>query len=254
MDDSPEIAATACAAQARLSDGPPDRLDIAKLAHELRTPLAAIVALAEIMRDERLGPLTDQRYRGYAVDIHDSAVHALSVLSSFLEPDAGSAEALPMVFAEIDVAAVAASSVSALAPLAERAGVRLSLNPAPRLPHLIADRRSLKQILLNLIANAVRFTPPGGDVQLSTRYECRRALSIEVADTGDGMTEAELSRALAPNAGPGAAGCRRAGSGYGLPLVRALAAANGGTLELESVRGQGTRATVRFAHERVVPV
>jgi signal transduction histidine kinase len=256
MDDSHEIAATAGAAQAGSSDRPPNGLDIAKLAHELRTPLAAIVALAEIMRDERLGALPDQRYRGYAADIHDSAVHALAVLAGFLEPDAGQAGPLPMVFNEIDVALVAASSVSALAPLAERSGVRLSLDPAPRLPNLIADRRSLKQILLNLIANAVRFTPPGGEVRLSTRYECMSALSVEVADTGDGMTEAELQRVLAPRAAPGAAGCHHAGSGsgYGLPLVRALAAANGGTLELQSARGRGTRATIRFAHERVVPV
>jgi signal transduction histidine kinase len=252
MDDSRHIAATARDAP-EVGDSSRQAPDIAKLSHELRTPLAAIAALAEIMRDERLGPLADARYRGYAGDIHDSAVHALGVLSSFLEPGAGQAGPPPMVFAEIDVAAVAAGSVSAYAPLAERAGVRLALAAPPGLPHLVADRRSLKQILLNLIANAVRFTPPGGEVGVSTFYECGVALGIEVADTGDGMSEAELNRVLV--AAPGAAGCgRRAGSGLGLPLVRALAAANGGVLELESARGQGTRARVRFAPDRVVPV
>jgi signal transduction histidine kinase len=249
MDDSRRIAATASEAPAP-GEGPRQAPDIAKLSHELRTPLAAIVALAEIMRDERLGPLADARYRGYAGDIHDSALHALGVLSSFLEPGAGQVGSPPMVFAEIDVAAVAASSVSAYVPLAERAGVRLALVAPPGLPHLVADRRSLKQILLNLIANAVRFTPPGGAVQVSAHYECGAALGIEVADTGDGMSEAELKRVLGSAPGCG----RRAGSGLGLPLVRALAAANGGVLELESARGQGTRARVRFASDRVVPV
>jgi signal transduction histidine kinase len=258
MDDSPEIADAALAAlparRPTLRDGP----DIARLAHELRTPLAAIAALAEIMRDERLGALADARYRGYAGDIHDSALHALGVLSSFLEPADARGKVLPMVFAEIDVAEVAAGSVSALAPLARRAGVRLVLDAEPRLPHLVADRRSLKQILLNLIANAVRFTPPRGRVRVGTRYHCGGAVSLEVADTGDGMSAAELRRVLAAGAASGAAAASRrnggAGSGFGLPLVRALAAANGGSLEIESARGQGTRAIVRFAHDRVVPV
>ncbi len=258
MDDSPEIADTALAAlparRLPVQDGP----DIARLAHELRTPLAAIAALAEIMRDEQLGLLADARYRGYAGDIHDTAVHALGVLSSFLEPGDGCGKALPMVFAEVDVAEVAARSVSALAPLARRAGVRLMLDAQPRLPHLVADRRSLKQILLNLIANAVRFTPPRGRVRVGTRYHCGGAVSLEVADTGDGMSAAELQRVLAGGTASGTAAARQngggAGSGFGLPLVRALAAANGGALEIESARGEGTRAIVRFAHDRVVPV
>ncbi|HXF53906.1 MAG TPA: HAMP domain-containing sensor histidine kinase [Hyphomicrobiaceae bacterium] len=252
MNDSIHLAATAADSAVSGPDSLPTP-DIAKLIHELKTPLAAIAALAEIMRDERLGPLPDRRYRGYAADIHESAIHAIGVLTSLLEPAPGQNARAPMVFAEVDVAAIVASSVSTFSPLAERGGVRLRLHSRPRLPHLIADRRSLKQILLNLIANAVRFTPPGGEVELSTRYECNTALCIKVADNGDGMSEAELQRAL--SAGPKKAGRpHRARSGLGLELVRALAAANGGVLEIESARGQGTCATVRFGPDRIVPV
>jgi len=252
MNDSIHIAATAGDSAASEPDSRPTP-DIAKLTHELKTPLAAIAALAEIMRDERLGPLPDRRYRGYAADIHDSAMHAIGVLTSLLEPAAGPHARPPMVFAEVDVAAIAASSVSAFGPLAERAGVKLRLRSPPRLPHLVADSRSLKQIFLNLIANAVRYTPPGGEVEVSTRYECGTALGITVADNGDGMSEAELQRAL--SAMPKKAGrAGRARSGLGLELVRALAEANGGMLEIESARGQGTCATVRFGPDRIVPV
>jgi signal transduction histidine kinase len=252
MTNLPELEAGTRADWAGSSKGPPGAPDIAKLAHELRTPLGAIAALAEIMRDERLGPLPDARYRGYAADIHDSAVHALSVLSSFLEAETEGGGRPPMALAEVDVAAVAASSVSALGPLAERSGVKLKLVSPPDLPRLMADRRCLRQILLNLIDNAVKFTPPGGEVQLATRYRPGASLEIEVSDTGDGMTQAELARVLALSAAPEAA--RRRRGGFGLQLVRALAAANGGTLALHSTPGSGTRATVTFACDRLVQV
>lgn len=230
-------------------------LDIARLAHELRTPLGAISVLAEIMRDERLGALGNQRYRAYATDIHESAAHANAVLAAYLD-SAGSTNPTggPMAFAELDPGAIVAGAVSALEPLAQQAGVALSAQVAPGLPHVIADQRSIRQMLNNLIANALRFTPPGGSVAVAVGYEAGAAVTITIADNGDGMTPAELARLRSGDAAPAAFRRRSGGSGQGLPLVRALADANGARLAIDSVLGQGTTVSIVLPHNRVVPV
>jgi signal transduction histidine kinase len=227
---------------------------LAQLAHELRTPLAAISALSEVMRDERLGPVGDQRYRAYAADIHHSAQQALAVLASYLEagerPDQGG----ELSFVELHPEIEAERSVSALRPVAERAGVLLEVVHDQRLPRLIADRRSLRQILDNLIVNAIKFTPPGGQVRVHVRHVVNGPLEISVADTGDGIAPLDLARLLERCAAPATGGPRRGGGGIGLPLVRAMANANGGELAIASERGRGTRVTITFGRERLVLV
>lgn len=230
-------------------------LDIARLAHELRTPLGAISVLAEIIRDERLGPVGVARYRAYAADIYDSAVQANAVLGAFLDPSgAGCGSSGPLEFVELDLGELTAGSVSALTVLAERFGVALSAQIPASLPHIIADRRSVRQILDNLIANALKFTPPGGAVTVSLRYVAGGPVMLEVADTGDGMTAVELERARGGGTGAEALRRRSGGSGIGIPLVGTLAAGGGATLVFESELGSGTKAIVAFPHGRVVPV
>ena len=229
--------------------------DLARLAHELRTPLSAIAMLSEIMRDERLGPIADPRYRAYAADIHESAGHAMSVLAGYL--DAGATRpggGLPMDFIELDIRELTSGVVSALAPLAERSGLVLAVDCPTGLPHVIGDRRSLRQILDNLIANAVKHTPPGGAVSVTVSYAVGGPLILAVADTGDGMTAAELARARAGATAPEPIRRRSGGTGYGLPLVRVLAAASGAALSLDSELRGGTRIAVTFPHDRLVPV
>lgn len=232
--------------------------DLARLAHELRTPLSAIAVLSEIMRDERLGSLGSPRYQSYAADIHESAMHAMSVLAGFLDPQqqakatAGRGAGLPMDFVELNLAELVTGTVSTLVPLAERSGVRLEAHVAAGLPHLIADRRSLRQILNNLIANALKFTPPGGTVSVAARYQVGGPVTLEVADTGDGMTPAELDRARAGATAPEPFRRRSGGTGFGLPMVRALAAAGGASVTVDSVLRQGTRVAIAFPHDRVV--
>ena len=233
----------------------PPALDLAKLAHELRTPLGAIAVLSEIMRDERLGPLGSQRYQGYAADIHESATHANSVLSSFLDPGAAAHGAGgAMDFVELDLGELVSGTVSALEPLAARSGVALRASLAPGLPHLIADRRSLRQMLNNLIANALKFTPPGREIVVAVSYAVGGAVELMVADTGDGMTEPELVHMQADVAVPEPLRRRSGGTGYGLPLVRALATASGATLEIDSALRAGTRVRITFPHARLVLV
>lgn len=230
-------------------------IDVRRLAHELRTPLSAIAAMSEIIRDERLGPVDGERYRGYAAGIHESAGHAMSVLASFLEPGTPTRPSgLPTQFEELDVGADIASLAEALRPLAERAGVELALERPERLPHLIADRRSLRQILENLVSNGLKATPPGGRIAIRVRYAAGGPVVIEVADTGDGMTATELARARAGATAPAPLRLRSGGTGYGLPLVHALAAACGGAIAVDSELRAGTRVTIAFPHDRVVPV
>ena len=228
--------------------------DFARLAHELRTPLGAIAMLSEIMRDERLGRLDDARYRAYAADIHDTATHAMSVLSAFVDARFATAGKLPMKFVEFELDGLAATTVSALAPLAAASGVALSLICDGHLPRLIGDRRCVRQILDNLISNALKFTPPGGAIIINVGYALGGPMSLAVTDTGDGMTDAELARARAGATAPEPFRRRSAGSGFGLPLVWALAAASGAGLAIESRLGEGTRVVVTFPHERLVPV
>lgn len=230
-------------------------IDLAKLAHELRTPLGAIAVLSEIMRDERLGPLGSRRYQGYAADIYESAAHANSVLSSVLDPGAAAHGAAgAMEFVELDLAELVAGTVSALEPLAGRSGVALRSNLAPDLPHLIADRRILRQMLNNLIANALKFTPPGREIVVAVGYAVGGPIELMVADTGDGMTASELACTRAEVAVPEPLRRRSGGTGYGLPLVRALATASGATLDIDSALRAGTRVRITFPHARVVLV
>jgi two-component system cell cycle sensor histidine kinase PleC len=216
------------------------------LAHELRTPLAAIAALAEMMRDERFGPLGDARYRGYARDIHDSAMHALDVLAALVECREAGAPA------GVDLGALALASASAMRPLAERAGVTLETSISIDLPPLRASPRSLRQILLNLLSNALRFTPPDGVITVTAAAGGDGTLRLAVSDTGAGMSRAELARltSAANGAGPGTGETPDAGRGCGLPLVHALAAENSGRLEIESSEDRGTTVAVVFAAPR----
>lgn len=229
----------------------------ARLAHEIRTPLGAIAAAAEVIGDQRLGPVGTARYLGYARDIHASASHALALVERMLgEPKASlSPAAEALAFSEVDTAALLETTASQLGPLAERAGLTLALALPPRLPHLVADATSLRQIVLNLVGNALKFTPRGGHVTVAARYDGDGTLTITVSDTGRGMTAHEVADALggrrAARRGEATGG---AGLGLGLRLVQALAATNGAEVVIESAAGRGTSASVVFRSDRVVPV
>jgi two-component system cell cycle sensor histidine kinase PleC len=227
---------------------------LAHVSHELRTPLGAIAILAEILRDERLGPLGNSRYRSYAADIHDCAVHASSVVAALVDPSGRRGTAAPLVFVELDLLQLVKSTISAVSALAEQSGVKIEQHLPAALPRLITDGRAVRQMLDNLIANAVKFTPPGGSVSISVSYAAGGPVRIEVADTGDGMSGSELAAANAEGAMSEPLRRRSGGTGLGLPLVRSLAAACGAVLRLESALGQGTRATLEFGYGRVVPV
>jgi len=231
---------------------PPDVALSATLAHELRTPLSAVIAYAEILKDEHFGPLANARYRGYARDIYESARHALGVVDGMLRGDAARTGVPRLAFAELDPAGVVESCLSVARPLAERAGLELGTTFAPRLPRIIADDLSLKQMLLNLLANAIKYARRGDRVMVTVAHDAGGPLTIAVADTGPGMGPGMARLAGDAPAQPGSN--NGSGLGIGLPLTRALATANGATLAIESAQGLGTRVTISFAKERVVPL
>ena len=157
------------------------------LAHELRTPLSAVIAYAEILKDEHFGPIANARYKGYARDIYDSARHALSVVDSLLRGDPSRSVVPPLAFADLEPVRVVESCLTVARPLAERAGLVLGAQYAPHLPRIVADELSLKQMLLNLLANAIKFARPGDRVTIAVACDGGGALHISVADTGPGM-------------------------------------------------------------------
>jgi signal transduction histidine kinase len=223
---------------------------LARLAHEVRTPLSAAIAYAEVLKDEHFGPLGSARYRDYARTIYDSARHALSVVDGMLTGDAGGRGLPELAFRDLDPAGVIDNCVAVARPLAERAGLDLVASLEPGTPRVIADEVSLKQMLLNLMTNAIKFARPGDRITLGVTHGVDGCLRIEVADTGPGMTAV----AAPPGEDAAAPDAHSAGLGIGLPLTRALAEANGAALLLDSAPGRGTRVTIAFGKDRVVPV
>ena len=224
--------------------------NVSKLAHELRTPLSAIAVAAEIMKDERFGKLPNARYRGYAGDIYDNARHALAVIARLLSDDAPEATTNLTETVELDLNAIAKGSVSAMRPLAEEAKLKLRQKLHTRLPRVIGDPIMVKQILFNLLANAIKFTKPGGEVRVVTGLGFEQAIFVAVRDTGPGMSTEEIERALDATSPPKPERKETGGLGIGLPLALSLAKANGARLEIDSAAGEGTAVALIFPKER----
>ena len=227
--------------------------DLSKLAHELRTPLSAIAVAAEIMKEQRFGSIENERYRGYTADIHDNARHALAVINRLL---GDSQRDLTDRFdkAPLDLNAMAEGSVSAMRPIAEEANIKLTHELHSRLPLVIADAMTVKQILFNLLTNAIKFTKAGGEVRVVTGLGFNRSLFVAVQDTGIGMSAEEIARVLDAEAPPKPERNEAGGHGIGLPLALKLARANDARLEIDSTQGEGTAVALIFPKDRVAPL
>jgi signal transduction histidine kinase len=225
----------------------------AKLAHELRTPLSAVIAYAEVLKDQHFGPVGNARYREYAGNIYDSARHALGVVDGMLA-SSPTASGLPeLAFTDLDPVCIVANCLAVARPLADQAGLELVSEIGSRTPRIVADEVALKQMLLNLLTNAIKFARRGDRVTVAVAYELGGPLRIAVADTGPGMNEPPLALE-GGKAVIGRSKVGNAGLGIGLPLTRALAEANGAALVIDSAPGRGTRVIIAFGKDRVVPV
>jgi signal transduction histidine kinase len=227
------------------------RLDfLAKVSHEVRTPLNSILGFTELMLQERFGPIGNARYKGYVEDIHQSGLYALSLLNDLLDISKIEAGKFELDFTAVEVPELVEDCVNSLQPLAKRARIVLRTSLAEKLPSIVADPRRLKQILLNLLTNAIKFTKEGGQVIVSGTM-IDGELRLRVRDNGVGMTKDEIGFAMQPFHQLDTAPRMQSGTGLGLPVTKALVDANRARLVLTSEPGVGTSADVVFPAERL---
>ena len=249
--DEEAAAPTPETAEAAADDVAERRLEfLAKVSHEVRTPLNSIIGFTELMLQERLGPIGNERYRGYVEDIHQSGLYALSLLNDLLDISKIEAGKFELDFTTVDVAELVEDCAGSLQPLAKRARIVLRTSLAEDLPSVVADPRRLKQILLNLLTNAIKFTKEGGQVIVSGSA-IDGELRLRVRDNGVGMTKDEIAFAMQPFHRLDTAPRRQSGTGLGLPVTKALVDANRARLVLTSEPGIGTSADVIFPAERL---
>jgi signal transduction histidine kinase len=222
---------------------------IARMSHELRTPLNAIIGFSEMICEAMIGPL-DARYRGYGADIHNAGRHLQNVINDILDISKIEGGRLELRDEAVAIEDMVESCRRIVAAMAEATGVALSVDIAQTLPLIRCDALRFRQILLNLMSNAVKFTPAGGRTTVSATTDDGFAV-ITVADTGIGMREEDIAIALEPfrQVGGGAQDIltrRFAGTGLGLPLAKALVELHGGTLTITSVLDRGTTVCIRL--------
>ncbi|MCU4179010.1 sensor histidine kinase [Bosea sp. BH3] len=224
---------------------------LAKISHEIRTPLNAIIGFAEVMAEERFGPISNERYKEYLRDIHQSGGYVISLVNDLLDLAKIEAGKLELDFASVNLNEIALSTVSLLQSEAQRGRVVLRSGLSPKLPPVVADERSIRQIAINLLSNAVKFTDAGGQVIISTALGDQGEAILRVRDTGIGMDDDELKLALEPFRQVPTTR-RSGGTGLGLPLTKALVEANRAAMSITSVKKEGTLVEITFPPQRVL--
>ncbi|MGH6893286.1 MAG: sensor histidine kinase, partial [Dongiaceae bacterium] len=223
---------------------------LANMSHELRTPLNAILGFAQIIRDRHFGDASE-RYSEYAANINDSGEMLLELISDILEMAKLEAGKLKLAEEIVDLDQVVASCLKMVSARAEDGRIDLTSNPPARAFKLRADQRALKQILLNLLSNALKFTPKGGKVTVTAATEPSGEIRLAVADTGIGIHAAALGRIFQPFFQVDPTATRsRGGTGLGLAITKRLAELHGGTVGIDSTPGIGTTVTVTLPAAR----
>ncbi|WP_434721276.1 PAS domain S-box protein [Mesorhizobium sp. RIZ17] len=226
---------------------------LARISHEIRTPLNAIIGFSELMVDEKFGPITNDRYRDYLRDINRSGNHVLDLVNDLLDISKIEAGQQEMDYEAVSLNDTLAETVAMMQPQANRERVIIRSSFASRLPEVVADLRSVRQIALNILSNAIRYTQAGGQVIVSTAYEASGDVVMRVRDTGIGMTPAEIEQALKPFKQINALKRGRGdGTGLGLPLTKAMVEANRARFAITSTPGEGTLVEVAFPSTRVL--
>jgi two-component system cell cycle sensor histidine kinase PleC len=227
---------------------------LANMSHELRTPLNAILGFSEVMKGEVLGPLGKPVYVEYVGHIHGAGQHLLGLINDILDLSRIEAGRMTIEPEPIAMQAVCADALSLIKVRSDAAGLTVSLSCDGPFPTLVADQRAVRQILLNLLTNAVKFTPRGGRIELFVRRERCGGVAVGVTDTGCGIAPRDQAKVFEPfGQGKHDVAVIEKGTGLGLPIVKGLAEAHGGHVRLDSVKGKGTTVTVVFPAGCVAP-
>jgi PAS domain S-box-containing protein len=226
---------------------------LAKISHEIRTPLNSIIGFSEVMLDEGFGPIGNERYRDYLRDIRTAGGHLISLLNELLDLSKIEAGKLELTFVGLNLNDVVQQCVAIMQQQANRERVIIRSSLAANLPQIVADARSVRQIVLNLLSNSIKFTGTGGQVIISTAVTDGQSVVLRVRDTGAGMSEQELKAALEPFRQLATASrWGSSGTGLGLPITKALAEANHATFRITSEVDHGTLVEVAFPATRVL--
>ncbi len=228
---------------------------LANMSHELRTPLNAIIGFSDIMQNQRFGPLENPRYREYAGDINASGTHLLGIINDILDlAKIESGQATIESESEFDAVALVRSACTMVGPLATRQNVELLLDLPAHPVGLVAVERMIRQMLLNILSNALKFTPPSGVVGLRLELRPNGNLAMMITDTGVGMSASDIKVAMAPfGQVRNAMSASQAGTGLGLPLTKAMMGLHDGKLKIRSRPGEGTSVALIFPAARVKP-
>src|SRR5262245_16107587 len=226
---------------------------LAKISHEIRTPLNAIIGFSEVMMDERFGPIGSERYRQYLKDIHASGGHLISLVNDLLDLSKVEAGKLELTFVSVNLNDLVQQCVAIMQQQANRERVIIRTSLHHNLPQIVADARAMRQIMLKLLSNSIKFTGAGGQVIISTAQTDDHEVVLRVRDTGSGMSEKELQIALKPFGQiPTVTRWDSGGTGLGLPITKALAEANHAYFRITSRVDDGTLAEVIFPATRVL--
>jgi signal transduction histidine kinase len=226
---------------------------LANMSHELRTPLNAIMGFSEVMKDEHLGPVLNPRYLAYAGDIHASGTYLLGIINDILDLSKIEAGKMSLERAEeFPLREALEGSLAICASLGKKFGVRIEGRMPPDAVRLLAVERMIRQIMINLVGNAIKFTPAGGCVTVDGNPTTDGGYAVCVQDSGIGMTEEEIAKALMPFGQiENKLTASHNGTGLGLPLAKAMLELHGGMLQISSSPGRGTLIVLIFPANRI---
>jgi len=228
---------------------------LANMSHELRTPLNAIMGFSEVMKEQHLGPMNNPRYLSYAGDILASGRYLLGIINDILDLSKIEAGKMTVENAEeFPLCQALQGSLAICTALGEKFGVKIESRLPPDTVRLLAVERMIRQIMINLVGNAIKFTPGGGSVVVSGQSKPCGGYAVIVQDSGIGMTGEEIVKALTPfGQVENKMTATHNGTGLGLPLAKAMLELHGGELEITSTPGSGTKIVLHFPASRINP-